>query len=89
MLKKCGDQNLTEPELFDCYGQLESLPSSGRCVTPSPKKLLKSWFYGDQPASKRLYLIYISIAACFAAVTVALVITIFVGPPQVSIIVKN
>ena len=74
------------PPPRDRHGLSESLPGSGRGETPSSRLcgLLNSWFCGDQTTSKQLSLIYTSIAACFAAVTVALVITIFVGQPQVS-----
>nr|AER10551.1 gammaglutamyl-transferase [Echinococcus granulosus] len=50
-----------------------------------PNDTTKKWFCrGPSSTSKQLSLIYVSIAACLAAISVALLITIFFGRPQVT-----
>lgn len=74
------------PSALDLHGvsKSSSFPKNPTSTGLQTFGRLKSWLGGDLSSTfNQLRVIYISIAACLAAISFALILTIFFGPPQV------
>lgn len=69
--------------------EVSSIPENVSADDLKPNGGLTSRLFGDlSSTSSQLRFIYISIGACLAAISFALLLTIFFGPPQVNLDIR-